>query len=383
MDIIDINISNNKYSNVSVTNKTKINNFNLGNYDNIIYINNIRNEVNNSFVLDKSNSTYIVRDYNSNVYRKYITEVDKSTKDTFVSNNHNLKKNDIIKLYNINKSDINLLKPNLQNTDITYKVINVTRNTFRLVTFNNSNNNLNNITDILVTSYNNITNGYFELESDKSSEEIASKILNVNINNEDDDGVFYNLVIDSDINELTVNTLNNDKLSGYILFNKEELIGPDYLSVIEDKSTLHIKNINLEHSRFEFINLEKNKWFIKCNISNKVIKYNISYSDNDYKLNGSDINLIEFYKGYTYILDIGDTLLENLLFIIVDSNGINYYKNIIKCGDVGIPGSYIKIYIDNDEIIDNIYTLKYIKKNESIYTFKSLYIIKNTPIYFT
>lgn len=383
MDIIDINISNNKYSNVSVTNKTKINNFNLGNYDNIIYINNIRNEVNNSFVLDKSNSTYIVRDYNSNVYRKYITEVDKSTKDTFVSSNHNLKKNDIIKLYNINKSDINLLKPNLQNTDITYKVINVTRNTFRLVTFNNSNNNLNNITDILVTSYNNITNGYFELESDKSSEEIASKILNVNINNEDDDGVFYNLVIDSDINELTVNTLNNDKLSGYILFNKEELIGPDYLSVIEDKSTLHIKNINLEHSRFEFINLEKNKWFIKCNISNKVIKYNISYSDNDYKLNGSDINLIEFYKGYTYILDIGDTLLENLLFIIVDSNGINYYKNIIKCGDVGIPGSYIKIYIDNDEIIDNIYTLKYIKKNESIYTFKSLYIIKNTPIYFT
>ena len=92
MDIIDINISNNKYSNVAVTNKTTINNFNLGNYDNIIYINNIRSENNNLLTLDKSNSTYVIRDYNTNIYKKYITEIKKSNKDTFVSYNHNLKK---------------------------------------------------------------------------------------------------------------------------------------------------------------------------------------------------------------------------------------------------------------------------------------------------
>ena len=245
MDIIDINISNNKYSNVDVTNKTKINNFNLGNYDNIIYINSIRSETNNLLTLNKSNSTYVIRDYNTNIYKKYITEIKKSNKDTFVSYNHNLKKNDIINLYNINRSDINLLKSNLQNTDITYKVLNVTRNTFTLVSFNNSNNNFNNITDIVVTSYNNITNGYFVLESTKSSVEVLSKVLNVNIKNntEDDYGVFYNLVIDSDINELTINTINNDKLSGYILFNNEEIIGPDYLETVDNKSTLNIKNM--------------------------------------------------------------------------------------------------------------------------------------------
>jgi len=387
MDIIDINISNNKYSNVDVTNKTKINNFNLGNYDNIIYINSIRSETNNLLTLNKSNSTYVIRDYNTNIYKKYITEIKKSNKDTFVSYNHNLKKNDIIKLYNINRSDINLLKSNLQNTDITYKVLNVTRNTFTLVSFNNSNNNFNNITDIVVTSYNNITNGYFVLESTKSSVEVLSKVLNVNIKNntEDDYGVFYNLVIDSDINELTINTINNDKLSGYILFNNEEIIGPDYLETVDNKSTLNIKNINLQNSRFELVNLAKNEWFIKCNISNKIVNYILTYNndENVYKINNGDITLLEFYKNYTYIFDIGDTSLEDLLFVIVDSSGINYYKNIIKCGEMGIAGSYIKIYIDNDEVIDNIYTLKFIKKNNSIFTFNSLYIIKNTPIYFT
>ena len=40
---MDINISDNKYSNIDVTNITRINNFNFGNYENLVHINNIIN----------------------------------------------------------------------------------------------------------------------------------------------------------------------------------------------------------------------------------------------------------------------------------------------------------------------------------------------------
>lgn len=391
---MDINISNNKYTNVTVTNKTRINNFSLGSYDNIVYINNICTEPNNLLTLDKSNTTYVIRSINSNIYKKYITEIIKTNKDTFVSDNHNLKKNDIIKLFNIQRfntessTNINLLKTNLQNTNITYKVLNVTRNTFTLLTFNNSNSVLNNITDILLTSYNNITDGYFELVYNKSSDEISSNKLNININNNNDDdyGVFYNLIIDDSIKELTINTINNDKFNGYTLFNNKDIIGPDYLEVASDKSILNIKNINLENSRFELINLARNEWFIKCNIPNNTVKHILTYDAElkDYKIDNNELSMLEFYKNYTYIIDISDPQLKKYLFIILDSNNSHYYKNIVKYGEMGHPNSFIKIFIDKDEIIDNVYTLKYRQQKDiSTYSFVSLFIIKNNPIYFS
>lgn len=391
---MDINISNNKYTNVTVTNKTRINNFSLGNYDNIVYINNISTGPNNLLTLNKSNSTYVLRNINSNIYKRYITEIIKTNKDTFVSNNHNLKKNDIIKLFNIQRfntetnTNINLLKTNLQNTNITYKVLNVTRNTFTLVTFNNSNTVLNNITDILLTSYNNITDGYFELVHTKSSEELSNNKLNINISNNNDDeyGVFYNLIIDSNINELTINTINNDKFNGYVLFNNKDIIGPDYIEVASDKSILNIKNINLENSRFELINLAKNEWFIKCNIPNNTIKHTLTYDNQlkNYKIDNNELSLLEFYKNYTYIIDISDPELKNYLFIILDSNNFHYYRNIVKYGEMGHPNSFIKIFIDKDDTINNIYTLKYkAQKDVSIFNFVPLFIIKNSPIYFS
>ena len=394
MDIIDINISNNKYTNVTVTNKTRISNFSLGNYDNIVYINNISTGPNNLLTLNKSNSTYVLRSINSNIYKRYITEIIKTNKDTFVSDNHNLKKNDIIKLFNIQRfntetnTNINLLKTNLQNTNITYKVLNVTRNTFTLVTFNNSNTVLNNITDILLTSYNNITDGYFELVHTKSSEELSNNKLNINISNNNDDeyGVFYNLIIDSNINELTINTINNDKFNGYVLFNNKDIIGPDYIEVASDKSILNIKNINLENSRFELINLAKNEWFIKCNIPNNTIKHTLTYDNQlkNYKIDNNELSLLEFYKNYTYIIDISDPELKNYLFIILDSNNFHYYRNIVKYGEMGHPNSFIKIFIDKDDTINNIYTLKYkAQKDVSIFNFVPLFIIKNSPIYFS
>ena len=397
---MDINISNNKYSNVNVTNKTRLYNFNLGNYDNIVYINNIKTETNNNLTLDKSNSTYIIRDTNSNNYKKYITEIIKSTKSTFVSYNHNLKKNDIIKLYNIERLhpdtdiNINLLRSNLQNTDVTYKVLNVTRNTFTLMTFNNSDSSLNNITDILITTYNNITEGYFELVHTKTSNEILSKSLNININSDNsennnisgDYGIYYNLIIDSSINQLRINTLNNDRFNGFVLFNNKDIIGPDYLESVSNKSTLNIGNIDLENAKLELINIEKNNWFIKCNIPNNTIKYVLTYDTtiNNYKINNNELSLLEFYKNYTYIIDISDVNLKDYLFVILNSNNIHYYKNITKFGEMGHENSFIKIYVDNDETVDNIYTLKYkSQKTNNIFNFVSLYIIKDIPIYFS
>ena len=127
------NVTEGKYSNIEVTNKTVIGNLNFKTYDNIVYINNILNtDANNILLLDKSNTTYMIQNLSSVIYKKTITEIEKTNKDIFTSNNHNLKIGDIIKLNNIQtlKPDstteyINLLQDNLQdnlqNLNITYK----------------------------------------------------------------------------------------------------------------------------------------------------------------------------------------------------------------------------------------------------------------------
>ena len=390
---MDIDISNNKYSNVQVTNKTRINNFNFGNYDNIVYINNVVNTDNNNIItLNKSNTTYIIKNIEEFVYRKDIIEIQKNDNDTFVSNNHNLKKNDIIKLYNIRILEngstttyINLLNDTLQNTDITYKVINTTRNTFTLISSNNSSSNLNSISNILKTSSKNIVNAYFELVSNKS--QVINKNVNINIenNNSDDYGMYYNLIIDTPIDELNINTLNNDKFNGYINFNNQELISQDYIEIANNKSVLNIKNVDLKHSKFELVNVAKNEWFIKGNIFNNTIHYKLTYDSTitNYKINDEPISMKHFYKNYVYIIDISDPSLLDYLFIILDNNNKHYYKNIVKFGEMGISNSYIKIYISNDEALENIYQLKYKKQlSNAFYTFISLYIIKPTPINF-
>ena len=128
------NITEGKYSNVEVTNKTVIGNLNFRTYDNVVYINNVINtNIDNIILLDKSNTTYIIQNFSNNykfMYKKTITKIEKNNKDFFTSNNHNLKKNDIITLHNIQRLNpentsqyINLLQDNLQSTDIKYKVI--------------------------------------------------------------------------------------------------------------------------------------------------------------------------------------------------------------------------------------------------------------------
>lgn len=395
------NIKEGKYSNVEVTNKTVIGNLNFKKYTNIVYINNVLNtDVNNILLLDKSNTTYIIQNLSNEYkfeYKKTITEIEKTNKDIFTSNNHNLKVGDIIKLYNIQrlKPDstteyINLLQDDLhddnQDLNITYKVITTTRNTFTLKTFGNSTSSLNNISNIIKTSNKNIDSGYFKLTTTKTLTE--NKICKINISNNttDDLGIFYNIIINDDATSLEINTLEEDKLTGYINIGQNELINSDIIEEGDSKTKLLITDIPLKNSVFELINIEKNKWFIKGNIFSNKITHKLTYDTiaEDYKIDGEDISIKNFYKNFIYEFDISDSSLLGYLFIIIDSDNKNYYKNIIQSGEMGYANSFIRIYIDSSETLDYIYKIKYKNiKTDVNYKHIPLYRIKSTPTYFS
>ncbi len=388
------NVSEGKYSNVEVTNKTVIGNLNFRTYDNIVYVNNVLNtDANNILLLDKSNTKYIIQNFSSFEYKKTITEIEKLNKDTFTSNNHNLKKNDIIKLYNIRrlKPDstteyINLLQDTIQANTITYKVITTTRNTFTLKTFGNSNSALNNITNIIKTSNKNIDTGYFELITTKTLTENKVCKINISNNTTDDLGIFHNIIINDDATSLEISTLGDDKLTGYINIGRNELISNDIIEEGDTKTKLLITDIPLKYSTFELINIEKNKWFIKGNIFSNKITHKLTYdaTAEDYKIDGAEILIKNFYKNFIYEFDISDSSLLDYLFIITDSDNKHYYKNIIQSGEMGHANSFIRIYIDPSETLDYIYKIKYKKiKNGTIYELIPLYTIKATPTYFS
>ena len=391
---MDENIGDYKYSNVEVTNKTKIGNLNFNTFGNIVYINNVLNtDFRHNLTLEQTNTTYVLQNISTFEYKKTITEIKKEKKDIFVSHNHNLKKGDIIKLYNIRRLKpsspiveyINLLNDTLQNTDITYKVLTTTRDTFTLTTFGNSTNLLNNILNIVKTSYKHIDDGYFELITNKPL--IQNDILNVNISNTTNTiGSYYNLIINDNISKVVINTSNQDTIVGYINIGNNDMISNDLIEQCENKTILTISNIDLRYSSFEIINIKENIWYILGKIyTNKVI-YKVTYDSlvEDYKIDNNRIVLLPFYKKFVYEFDISDPSLKNYLFVIVDDNNNNYYKNIIQMGEIGHPNSFIRIYIDNDESVDKEYSIKYKKNLENNYfDFTPLYIIKNTPIHFS
>jgi hypothetical protein len=390
---MDENIGDYRYSNIEVINKTKIGNLNFTKFGNIVYVNNVLStDLRNNLILDKTNTTYVLQNISTFIYKKTISEIKKENKDIFVSHNHNLKQGDIIKLYNIRRKSpgsnveyINLLNNTLQHTDITYKILTTTRDTFTLTTFGNSTNLLNNIIDIIKTSSPNINNGYFELITSKPLEQ--NNIVNVNISTSVDTiGSNYNLIINDNISRLVINTLNDDKFVGYINIGNNDMISNDFIEVCENKTTLTISDIDLRYSSFEITNIEPNIWYIHGKIYSNKVSYKITYDPliEDYKIDNNNLALQSFHKKFVYEFDISDPSLKNYLFIIVDDGNNNYYKNIIKMGEMGHPNSFIRIYIDNDEVVDKEYTLKY-KKNISnnYFDFTPLYIIKNTPIHFS
>jgi len=87
------NITNSKYSNVSVSDTTRIGDLNFSKFTNIAYVNNILHSKNNIITLSESNTTYLISDTTEEDTKNkkiYITSVDSLDKDIFTSNNHNL-----------------------------------------------------------------------------------------------------------------------------------------------------------------------------------------------------------------------------------------------------------------------------------------------------
>jgi len=400
MSIIKAEASDGRYSNIEVTNKTEIHNFNFTKHDNIVYINNILNtDVNHNLTLDKTNTTYIMQNVvniPSNLvgigtYNKTIKEIEKDTRDLFTVENHNFKNNDIIKLIDVQRTDpdntsnyINLRNTNFESNNITYKVYNSTRDTFNLISSGNANTALNNISTIMKTSSNNIINGFAELTTSKSITE--NKVVNINIANNTtaDYGTSFNLIINDAIQKITLNTLNSDKFTGYINFSNNDMISHDLIEISDNKTKLTIQDIDLQFSTFEFINISLNNWYIKGNLPSNIFNYKLSYASDTYKLNNETIIKKNFYKNFVYRIDISDSSLINYPFIIVDNSNNLYHKNIIYSGTFGAPNSYIKIFIDTSEVNNTEYKIKYKQNpNISVYTYISLYSITDTPIHFS
>ena len=398
--IIKPEASDGRYSNIEVTNKTEIINFNFTKHDNIVYINNILNtDVNHNLTLDKTNTTYIMQNVvntPSNLvgigtYKKTIKEIEKGTRDLFTVENHNFKNNDIIKLIDVQRTDpdntsnyINLRNTNFESNNITYKVYNSTRDTFNLISSGNANTALNNISTIMKTSSNNIINGFAELTTSKSI--VENKVVNINIANNTtaDYGTSFNLIINDAIQKITLNTLNSDKFTGYINFSNNDMISHDLIEISDGKTKLTIQDIDLQFSTFEFINISLNNWYIKGNLPSNIFNYKLSYASDTYKLNNETIIKKNFYKNFVYKIDISDSSLLNYPFIIVDNSNNLYHKNIIYSGTFGAPNSYINIFIDTSEVNNTEYKIKYKQNpNISVYTYISLYNITDTPIHFS
>ena len=166
--------SNIKLSNIEVTNITKLKDFTFNIYENIVYINNIINTNNNNLLLNlnDTNTTFVIQNNIEPLYKKSIQEILLNTKNEFISNNHFLKVNDLITLENIKYNGLNLLNDNLQIDNVIFKVIETTRNKFVLMSSNNYNTTLNNITNIIKTT-SILTDAYFNIYSNKTQKKIT------------------------------------------------------------------------------------------------------------------------------------------------------------------------------------------------------------------
>ena len=394
-----------KFSNLTISNITRINNFNLNHLNNIIYLNNtIHTDNNNNFSLDinHSNSTFIINNINQPIYKKNITQIQKKNSlQLFHSNNHNLQINDIIILHNITYNSINLLNDILQNKYIFYKVIDTTRNTFRLQTYNNYDNSINNITNIFKTS-SNLTDSYFSLYSTKTYKNISSidsinKITVINhsfsigdivqfdnfnyLNTQYSNSQFKITLIEQNMITL-VDTLNNntDLFTQHpVNFTNNNI----YIKLIHSTNlnknfTITLPNINTisnPGALFNFIiNTPLNSFSISTS-TNDILSGTIKFSSNhlitsdlifstdnsnnlslsNINLLNSTINIISLENNKWYIdINIKDNLIKyNISFI----NQFLYFNNIIPQNILFYINFIYEFDLSDSSLIDNHFIL--------------------------
>ena len=260
--------SNSKFSNIEISNITKIKDFTFNIYENIVYINNtIHTDINNNLELniDDTNITFIIQNIFKPEYKKKITEIKYDKEQEFISNNHFLKPNDIITLENITNNSISLLQDNLQLDNILFKVIKTTRNSFILKTANNYNTLLNNISNI-VKAPAILNNSYFYIRSNKLIKQITQveknnkfycinhglklndivKLENIKYNNinllesyyQNDTLLYIVTTIQDNIFELThyINNKISDESNNILIINQDSFVTNGYFKLVESKN---------------------------------------------------------------------------------------------------------------------------------------------------
>lgn len=377
--------TNSKYSNVEISNITKIKDFKFNLYENIVYINNtIHSDINNNLELriDDSNTTFIIQNIFKPEYKKEIIEIKYDKEQEFISNNHFLKPNDIITLENITNNSQNLLQDNLVTPNILFKVIKTTRNSFILKTANNYNTLLNNIVDI-IKAPTILNNSYFYIRSNKLIKQITRveqnnkffcinhglklndivKLENIKYNSinllESDyqDDTFLYIVTTVETNMFELTHYIGDKIStnsnNILIINQDSLVTNGYFKLIESNNINSTININLPNNSTDNYGIYYN--FI---INDKITKLSINTKNDDVLIGSCNI-------GSNYLLgsEIVETsnnykkfIVDNINLLYTKLEIINIKKNIwhINCNIFDNKISYKVTYNNGDIYLNNI-----------------------------
>ena len=360
------------FSNLTVTNITNINNFKFNDYTNIIYLNNtVNTDSNQNYYIsnNNTNTTFIIGNIQQPIYKKSIAKITKYPNYVFTSYNHNLKVNDLITLENIKKNNTSLINDSINFDYIIFKVIESTRNTFRLKTYSNYLNSHNNITDIFKTSCK-LSNSYFNLRSSKTHFPItqikAENIITVlnhnfsvndliqfenppNLNQTYINSKFKISLIDG--NNITIlDSLNQQTNIFTNLTFPHTIITQTYVKLIESKKLLSNINFILPSISSPI----DNGAFYNFTINDNITNFTIKTSPGDIILGSNRISSSELITS-----DLVHTSDNSNQFSI---NNIDLLYTSIKIMNI----SNNKWYIDS-QIVNNVikYTVTYNKTDDT------------------
>jgi hypothetical protein len=388
--------SNSKFSNIEISNITKIKDFTFNIYENIVYINNtIHTDINNNLELniDNTNITFIIQNIFKPEYKKEITEIKYDKEHEFISYNHFLKQNDIIILENITNNSISLLQDNLQIDNILFKVIKTTRNSFILKTANNYNTLLNNISNI-VKAPAILNNSYFYIRSNKLIKQITQveknnkfycinhglklndivKLENIKYNNinllesyyQKDTLLYIVTTIQDNIFELThyINNKISDESNNILIINQDSFVTNGYFKLVESKNINSTININLPNNLTDNYGI-----YYNIIINDNITKLSINTKNNDILIGSCNI-------GSDYLLssEIIETSNNYKKFIVNDINLLYTKLEIINIKK--------NIWYINCNIFDNKISYKVTYNNGEIYLNNTLLSVQNFYINF-
>ena len=364
-------ITSSKYGNVEITDTMTLNNYNFQNNSNNKHLYNLYNSNTLNLSLNDSNNTYIIQNTQNVAYKGSIQKIEFNSKRTIItSDNHILKQGDLIKLENIEKSNGSIFGNNFTE-DTIFRVINTTRDTFMVSSYNNTD-YINGISNIVVCSNTNLIDAYYYIRNSDIIKQVTQvgvpnifycnshgldkgsiiKLENIKTGTEDLLNINY---IDKStrfvITDTTVNTFRVLKVgeTENVIVSKNSLVTNGYLYV-QERQKQKTMNINLPNNTSNNYGA-----YYEFQFNDNVSNIKISKKNND----------ILVGKVYIYSDELaGNELLESSsnssIFEIKNSNLL--YSNI-KITNIALNTWFIEAYIKNNS---NIYKLENINNKAYI-----------------